>query len=249
MINGTPVSMDDTQDEDSLFANHPELIGDDQIQDSPASETNQEQPVSSADPSNGFDEAKSLISRQSHEIELLRGMLDDLLAKNQTLAQNSDDESFMRDVRAMYHQDPLGATDAMLKRFQDNVFQEMERRLHDAVNHNRHIEDSMSSLADDPNYSGLKPFREELEHLVRARGLNPREAADLINQVRRKNENAAKKISSMAKEVRNRSMVESEGEVGEPLNMEREFNNVVKKSKNLNQMFAGFRKMGLLKTS
>ena len=43
-------------------------------------------------------------------------------------------------------------------------------------------------------------------------------------------------------------MVESEGEVGEPLNMDREFNNVVKKAKNLNQMFAGFRKIGLLKT-
>jgi hypothetical protein len=147
----------------------------------------------------------------------------------------------------MYQHDPLGATDAMLKRFQDNVFQEMERRLSAAEHHNRHMDDAMSALADDPDYSGLSPFREELEHLVRGRGLQPQEAADLINQVRRKNEKAAKRVSSMAKEVRNRAMVESEGEVGEPPDMDREFNNVIKKSKNLNQMFAGFRKIGLLK--
>ena len=137
--------MADMQDEDLLFANHPELLAEDNlIQDSTPPETNQEHSGPSADLPNSSDEADSLISRQSQEIELLRGMLDDLLAKNQSLAQGSDDESFMRNVRAMYHQDPLGATDAMLKRFQDNVFQEMEQRLSAAVNHNRRMDDTMS---------------------------------------------------------------------------------------------------------
>jgi hypothetical protein len=249
MIDGMPMSMTDVNDEE-LFANHPELMtGDEEVPKPTSPDTNQEAPNPSGDWSGAIDQAKSLIDRQSEEIELLRGMLDDLLAQNHSLARNSDDESFMRDVRAMYQQDPMGATDAMLKRFQDNVFQEMERRMSADAGHNRRMDDALGALANDPAYSGLNPFREELEYLVRGRGLHPQEAADLINQVRRKNESAAKKVSSMAKEVRNRAMVESDGEVGEPPDMDREFNNVIKKSKNLNQMFAGFRKIGLLKSS
>ncbi len=45
--------------------------------------------------------------------------------------------------------------------------------------------------------------------------------------------------------MRNRAAVESEGEIGEPQDADRKLNQVIKKAKNLDEMFAGLRKLKL----
>jgi hypothetical protein len=188
---------------------------------------------------------KALLQEKTLEADAYRKQLEGTGNQGRLLAQHANDEAFMRQVRDYYDKDPFSATEAMIHKSQEDLMNLMEMRIAQAVNQERIMGRVLDDFLGDPANARLRPYARELEFLIRDKGLNSDEAVGLLHSMETKRETAARKRSAAANEVRNRSAVESEGEVGAPQDMDRKLNQVIQKSKNLDEMFAGLRKLKL----
>ncbi|MEW6113785.1 MAG: hypothetical protein AB1664_16760, partial [Thermodesulfobacteriota bacterium] len=142
-----------------------------------------------------------------------------------------------------YKQDPIGATAMMVERSKQEALQEMSWRLNQAIKEQRGFDRFMRDFLEDPAHTHLKPYEQQLELLILEKGLSPQEAADVIQRLERSWEDTNKRRFQAAKEIRNRSTVESGGEVSTPVDRDAEFDRVIKKAKTLDDMFAGLNKL------
>jgi hypothetical protein len=192
-----------------------------------------------------YNNAKALLQEKTIEADRYPRDTDGMGNHGRLLAQHANDEAFMRQIRDYYDKDPFSATDAMIHKAQEDIMSLMEMRLAQTFHQERHFGRALDDFLSDPANARLRPYSQELEFLIREKGLNSGEAAALLHSLEDKRESAARKRSAAAKEVRNRAAVETDGEIGEPLDVDRKLNQVIKKSKNLDEMFSGLRKLKL----
>lgn len=186
----------------------------------------------------------ALLAREkAREAELYRRMLEQTHSSRQAETQRADDESFINEIRAAYHNDPVAATAAMIQRAQEDFLRSVDDRIVQTLEGDRDFKQLLDHFLSDAANSGLRPYEDELAFLIRDKGLHATEAAELLRKVENKNSRSSNRRTAAAKEIRNRSMVESEGEIGEPLDDEKEFERTMKKAKNLDEMFANLRKL------
>lgn len=192
-----------------------------------------------------YNTMKTILEQKTEELERYRGELDGVGHQNRLMAIQADDEAFMRQMRGYYDKDPVGAVDTMIRRSLQDVMAIVDMRMDQAFREEQNFNHVLRDFLSNPANARLRPYEEEIAYLVREKGLNPQEVTALLRSLEDKRDTAVRKRSAAAKEVRNRSSVESEGEVGEPLDPERDLNQVIKKSKTLEEMFAGLRKLKL----
>lgn len=189
-----------------------------------------------------YTRTEELLRRKEREAEELREVLDSLEQRAGIVLKDVEDESFLREVRRAHEQDPVLATAMMIRRFQEDALNDVNERVEGRIRDERDFSRFLRSFLQDPSNTGLKAYEDELEFLIREIGLPPETAAALIRSIQEKRDATATKRSAAAKAIRNRAMVESAGEVGEPVDRDKEFDRILKKAKGLDDMFAGLRK-------
>ncbi|MBI5569323.1 MAG: hypothetical protein HY914_05195 [Desulfomonile tiedjei] len=185
---------------------------------------------------------QQLLQQKELETRDLQEALQSLGHRAGRVLRGAEEHSFVSGIRSDFAQDPVAATAMMIKKFQEDALNEfdtrIEQRLQDERNFGRFIRDFLRT----PDNAGLGAYEHELEFLIRDAGMPPDDAAALIRSIQKKQETTADRRSAAAKAVRNRSMVESTGEVGEPVDKDKEFDRVLDRAKTLEDMFAGLRK-------
>lgn len=185
------------------------------------------------------------LAEKAGELDEYRRLLIQMGADTRHLRRQSEEESFLREIREQYVKDPVAATGMMLKKGQQELWEAMEDRIASRLDEHREFKRLLDGFLNEPANSGLRPYEQELEFLIRERGFYPKEAAALLRNIEGKREHSSRLKSAAAREVRNRSAVESDGEVGEPLDKDKEFYRVMKKARTLDDMFAGLRRLKL----
>ncbi len=188
-----------------------------------------------------YQEAQERLAAQAHELNDLRNTVGDLGAVSRSAAEKAEADRFMAAVSDVYSQNPIIAMDLMVRRCREQILEEVESRLSASTA----LENSLTEALSDPSFADLQVFKDEIHELVRSKGFHPKEAAALINALRRKHELSSVKLASAASDVRNKSATESDGDVITPRDPQKDFNRIVKKAKNLDEMFLGLRKAGL----
>jgi hypothetical protein len=190
-----------------------------------------------------YAQAKQMIEEKTREADDLRNRLQAMGAETQSLLSKMEQAAFMRELHEAYQKDPVGATAMLVQHSRASMADEMEVRLSQAFRDQRNFHRFMTLFLDDPSNARLKPYRHELETMILDNGMSPSDAAELILTIETQREKSAGKRSAAAREVRNRSAVETGGGASESVDRNRELERVLKKAKTLDEMFAGLRKL------
>jgi len=190
-----------------------------------------------------YQKAERQLADKVREVEDYRQLLTQMGSDAQHLRMQMEEESFLKEIRDMYQRDPVAATQMMMLKSRQDLREEMEGRIADSLDEHREFNRLMDEFLSRPENSGLKPFRQELEYLIKDKGLHVKEASELLRRIDEKRDRTSRMRSGAAREIRNRSAVETGGEMGEPVDKDKEFYRVMNKAKNLDEMFAGLRKL------
>jgi hypothetical protein len=226
-------------------------VQDDQM--NPTETTSTEQPASNGagDPEimskedliQAYREVQQLLAEMTEELDRSRRSLEQVGNTSRMHAMQAEDEAFSRRMRDYYAKDPFSATEIMIRKGQEELLAVMRTQMEEVVRDQENFKQGLGNFLNDPANARLRPFADELELLIRKKGMHPREAADLILKMQNKHNASAKRRSAAAADIRNRSVVESDGEIGEPTDDDKELDKIIKQSRTLDEMFAGLRKL------
>ena len=192
-----------------------------------------------------FQALEQLVHDKSRQVDQLVEALDHAQANVSTQTKDREEQDFLNQIRELYDQDPVSGTYHMIKKFQEDALNDydsrMQQQLQDHSNHSRFMDDFFA----DPANAELRAHRDELEFLIREQGLDPETAALIVRNIVGRGSHASAKRDAAARAVRNRSMVENAGEVGEPAKKDADFDRILKRSKTLDEMFDGLSKIRL----
>lgn len=192
-----------------------------------------------------YQNLQGLLEHKTREAQELGQLLDNLSHHAGAAVKAQQDDAFLAQVREIYDQDPVHAIALMMRKSQEDTLNDFDARQQGLVRQQQDVKRFMDDMLSHPSYSGLKPHANELAFLIHEHGVAPHTAAEIIRNVEAKSGTGATRRSDAAKAIRNRSMVESPGEVGEPVDKDHEFDKVLKKAKTLDEMFAGLRRLKL----
>jgi hypothetical protein len=195
--------------------------------------------------SEAYKKTERLIRSKEQEVADLHGRLEAMEAQTNSIAQVAQEDAFMRELQESYEKDPLATTAMLFEKARQEAMYDLEARMHKVLENNRMVDKLLKDFINEPENAALKPYRKEIEDLVVEKGFSFEEAADIINRIQAKLDQTSRKRSAAAKEIRKRSTVESGGEPGNTSSKDKDFDRVLKKSKTLDEMFAGLRKLQL----
>ncbi|MFC1836639.1 hypothetical protein ACFL2Q_18260 [Thermodesulfobacteriota bacterium] len=163
----------------------------------------------------------------------------------QDLMQKEQHQSLMRELGEAYKENPFDTTVMLVEQAKQELAELVEMRIHEALVNERTFARLVDDLLDEPENADVRPYRDELDFLITEKGLPPDEALELIRSLERRRSGMVDKRTVAAREIRNRSVLESGGEVSDSGDDDKELDRVLKKSKSLDEMFAGLRKLKL----
>lgn len=188
---------------------------------------------------------EQLVHQKARQVDQLIEALDEARANVDVHVRDNEEQDFLNQVRHVYNEDPVTATALMIKRFQEDALNDYDSRMQQQLHHHRTSSRLTEDLLGNPAHGDLRPHRTELEFLIRDQGLDPETAAAIVRNIAGKSSSASARREAAARAVRNRSMVENAGEVGEPGKKDAEFDRILKKSKTLDEMFHRLSKIKL----
>jgi hypothetical protein len=184
---------------------------------------------------------ESRIAELERQAAAYRQILDQMGLHAQLLTRKSDDDAFLQSMRERYDKDPVDAVNAMIKKSEGEIWQAVERHIERAFRDHRQFKMLLQDFLDDPKNAGLKPHGRLIEHLIRDKGVRPDALGELIRQVEATSGARSRLRTAAAKEIRNRAAVETGGDMGEPVDKDKELDRVIKQAKTLDELFAGLR--------
>lgn len=185
------------------------------------------------------------IAAMERQAEEYRAVLEKMGLDTRILRQKADVDGFLQQMRESFEKDPVGTVNKMVNRTAHELWEAVENRIRGAFNEHRAFKRLLEEFLGDPQNAGLRPYERQLEVLLRDRGMNLPDAVKLLREVHGTAGKNSRLRSQAAREIRNRSVVETGGEVGEPIDDDRELERVLKRSKSLDDMFDGLRKLKL----
>ncbi|MCA1961488.1 MAG: hypothetical protein LDL33_11910 [Desulfomonile sp.] len=159
------------------------------------------------------------------------------------MSNPAQEDALMLEFQEAFRSDPARAVLLLVSKAKSDTLQQVEAGVMRLMKEQKHFTRAMEQFFGDPANAHLKPFREELEFLIDEMNFPPGLAAAFVQTIARRHDEAAAKRSAAARAVRNRAAVENDGEVGEPADRDRDLNRVLKKSRTLEEMFAGLSKI------
>jgi hypothetical protein len=235
-----------TDDEDALIASGPDSEPDDEESAYPPDPEGREQGSLSYDELLAeYNRLKALVGDRLSAGEYGPGSYGAQTEAPSAMTDQPKIEEMLRAFEQMYEKNPMHATAWLIGQAKLDAVHEMEDKIAGVLRQHRTFGRLMGKFFSDPTYAHLAPYQDEMEFLIEDVGLNPSAAAKFIQAITARRDEAAARRSAAAKAVRNRSAVESDGAAGEPVDKEKDLDNVLKKSKTLDEMFAGLSKLRL----
>ncbi len=186
-----------------------------------------------------------LVHEKGQQVEHLVTGLNEFGHHAKAKFRGEQEQVFLDKIRDVYAHDPVSATALMIKKFQEDALSDYDERMQRQLQEHQDFNRFMNDFFAHPANAELKPLRNELEFLVREQGVPPETAAQVIRSVAGKNHDVSARREAAARAVRNRSMVENAGEVGEPTRKDQEFDRILRRTKTLDDMFDGLSKIRL----
>jgi hypothetical protein len=124
----------------------------------------------------------------------------------------------------------------------DDLARLMDEKIYEAFGAREQFNRLMDDFLDDPSNNSLKGFRDELEFLIRDRGIEPKQAAGFLKTIESKTRKSATRKSEALREVRTRSMTESGGQPLQTGDPDRELTRALRQAKSLDDMFAALKR-------
>ncbi|MGC8659572.1 MAG: hypothetical protein ACP5U1_10910 [Desulfomonilaceae bacterium] len=204
------------------------------------------EPISDVSEHNTMDALRDLL-RQSVETKtelaetrnLVRKMIDrELVSENKA----SEDE-FIRQLKEHYQSDPFQGAAMLVGKAREDLQKIMDQKIYEALGAREQFSRLLDDFLDDPLHQSLKTFRNELEFLIRDRGVEPKEAAEFLKSVEGKARKAAVQKAETMREVRNRATTEQGSRPMESIDPDRELTRAFRQARNLDEMFAVFKRV------
>lgn len=190
---------------------------------------------------NTYRTLETRIAAMEEQAGAYRRMLEQTGMDAQMLRKKADDETFLQSLRSQYDADPLSAINKLVERAQMELWQMMERRIDGAFKDQRNFKMLLQKFLDDPKNEGLKKHKRLVEHLIMDRGVRPEEVGAIIRDIESNSSQKSRLRAAAAKEIRNQAAVETGGEMGEPVDKDKDLDRVIKDAKTLDDLFAGLR--------
>ncbi len=130
-----------------------------------------------------YNNLKTLLQEKTTEAERYRRDLEGNGNQGRLMAQHANDEMYSRHIREYYDRDPFSATEAMIQKAQEDVMTLMEMRMAQSFHQDRHFSRVLDDCLSDPANARLRPYAQELEFLIREKGLDSDEAAGLLHSL------------------------------------------------------------------
>jgi hypothetical protein len=149
-------------------------------------------------------------------------------------------------LQAAYENNPLETTDMMIKQAKMEHWNAMEARLKEFLTQlegKLGFNDAFSRMLELPTNAALKPYTDQIRFLVTGMGLDPEAALQFVRSITETKDRGSDMRSAAAREIRNRSTVESAGPQGSEAGKDKDLDRVLKQSKTLEDMFEGLRKI------
>ena len=183
------------------------------------------------------------LNRNRKDIESHRELLELLGAGAWSRQSQADEESFLKDIREAFVKDPAQATSTIMKKAKEQLWQEFEKRISEEARQKAEFDRFMKGVASDPKKNGLNHFRDEIEYLVRTRGLEPGETVGLIEKIASKINEINQRKNQAINRMRSESQFEASRNSDSNKDPDKEFTKLMSQAKNLDEMFANLRKL------
>ncbi|GEM_PF-2024942 len=185
-------------------------------------------------------------AQANFENDELRQRLQQLEQGAQSRRTQAEDEEFDRQLQAAYEKNPLETTNMMIKQAKMEHWKAMEARLQDYLSQlggKLGLNDAFSRMLDIPSNAGMKPYGNQIQFLVTRVGLDPDAALQFVRSITETKDRGSDMRSAAARDIRNRSTVESPGPPRSDAAKDKELDRVLKETKTLEEMFEGLRKI------
>ena len=101
----------------------------------------------------------------------------------------------------------------------------------------------MNGISSNPEKASMNEFRDEIEFLVRDRGMDPEESVGLIEKISSKLDRSNDRKKAAIRKMRAESQFESSQHTSNSSDPDREFTRLMSQAKSLDDMFASLRKV------
>ncbi len=183
------------------------------------------------------------LTRNREEIGNQRELLELLGADTWSRKRQADESAFMREIRETFEKDPAQATSNMIKKAQEQMWQAFENRLNQEAGQKAAFDQFMEKLVSNPEKASMGKFRDEIEFLVRNKGIEPGESIGLIEKIAGKFNRINDRKQAAIKKMRSESQFESSGRPDSRDEPDLEFTRLMSQAANLDEMFANLRKL------
>jgi hypothetical protein len=143
----------------------------------------------------------------------------------------------------LFKQDPVAAVQAIMEKTASEIREQIESSVFKRIENQLEFSGIIGDFLDRPENRSLKPYDNDFTSLVRDRGMKLSEAAETLRRIIAKHDGILSRRSAIAEDVRKKSHVETGSQRSNPLNRDEEFDRLMKKAKNLDEMFAGLAKL------
>lgn len=177
------------------------------------------------------------------EMENHRELLELLGADTWTKKRQADEQAFLQDMRETFEKDPAKATSTIIMKAQEQLWQAFENRLNEEARQKAAFDRLMNQLSTTPEKASISNFRDEMEFLIRNKGMEPSESIGLIEKIASKFSDINDRKRAVIKKMRSESQLESSQNSNSRNDPDREFTRLMSQARNLDEMFANLRKI------
>ena len=188
----------------------------------------------------GFQEE---LARNRKEIESQRELLELLGEDTWSKRVAADEQAFLDNVRETFAKDPAQATSILIAKAQEKLWNAFEKRLNEETRQKTELERFMGQITSNPDKAPMNDFRDEIEFLVRERGLAPEESVGLIEKITAKLSRSNDRKRAAIRKMRSESQFESAGHASNTADADREFTRLMSQARSLEEMFANLGKI------
>lgn len=183
------------------------------------------------------------LAKNRKEIENQRELLELLGADTWSKRRAADEQAFLDNVRETFARDPAQAASIMIGKAQEQMWHAFEKRLNDESRQKSEFERFMNGISSNPEKASMKEFRDEIEFLVRDRGMDPEESVGLIEKISSKLDRSNDRKKAAIRKMRAESQFEASQHASNSSDPDREFTRLMSQAKSLDDMFASLRKV------
>lgn len=182
--------------------------------------------------------------KNRQEMKSQRELLELLGADTWSKRKAADERAFLENMRETFSRDPAQATSILIKKAQEQLWQAFESRLNEEARQKNELDLFIKKISSNPERSSMGNFRDEIEFLVRNKGLGPEESVGLIERISSKLDQTSDRKKAAIRKMRSESQFEPAQSGSAPNDPDREFTRLMSQAKNLDEMFANLRKVG-----